>query len=267
MRNIKILSNRKILLPVCVFTGLILFWEIAVRALHIPLYVLPAPSGVALALIKNASVIWMHSLVTLEETLIGMAISVVLAVLIALAMDASPSLKSAIYPLLVVTQTVPVIVLAPLFVIYFGFGLAPKVIIVVLVCFFPVTVSFCDGLGRVDAGLLSLLKSFGAKKVQTYLIAKIPAAAPELFSGLKVSATYSIMGAVVGEWLAADKGLGRYMLISKNGYMLDKVFASVVAVVVLSLLMNGLFKLIGHICVPHARKDRRRETGGMRKST
>jgi ABC-type nitrate/sulfonate/bicarbonate transport system permease component len=256
MKKTNILSKKQVILPACVFAGLIALWEIAVRAGGIPLYVLPSPSAVLSALAKNAAVLGMHSLVTLEETLIGMAISVVLAVLIALAMDASPSLKAAIYPLLVVTQTVPVIVLAPLFVIYFGFGLAPKVIIVVLVCFFPVTVSFCDGLGRVDAGLLGLMRSFGARRLQTYLIAKIPAAAPELFSGLKVSATYSIMGAVIGEWLAADKGLGRYMLVSKNGYMLDKVFASVVAVIIMSLLMNGLFKLIGYICVPYARRNR-----------
>ncbi|MDV8934625.1 MAG: ABC transporter permease subunit, partial [Carnobacterium sp.] len=124
------------------------------------------------------------------------------------------------------------------------FGMAPKIVMVILMCFFPMVVSFSDALGKVEVAQLNLLKTFGASKGQLYRLVKIPAAIGGFFSGLRVAATYCIGGAIVGEWLNASAGLGYYMIRVKNGYMLDKVFACVVVIILLSLFMNGVVKLL-----------------------
>lgn len=250
-------KNIRILMPAGAIILLLLVWESFVRITGTPLYVLPAPSKVMSTLVGELPALLRHSAVTLSETLIGLAIAFVLAFILAILMDALGLFKSAVYPLLVVSQTIPVIVLAPLFIIYLGFGMAPKVLTVVLMCFFPVAVSFADGMAVLDVNQINLIRSLGASRLQTYILVKVPAAAPSLFSGLKVAATYSISGAVVGEWISAQSGLGYYMLRVMNGFMLDKVFASIVAVVILSLLMNGLVRLLQYIFFPHQRQQKR----------
>lgn len=237
-------------LPWITSIGLLAIWEACVWIFQIPLYVLPAPSQVIVALVKDAGVLLDHSLVTVAEALAGMGIALVLSVVLGILMDAFPAFKQSLYPLLVVTQTVPMIVLAPIFIIYLGFGLAPKILTVVLMCFFPVVVSFTDGMAQVSPAYQNLLYAYGAKRTQIYTLAKIPAALPTLLSGMKVAATYSITGAVVGEWIASQAGLGYYLLRVKNGYMLDKVFACVIVIILLSLLMNGLIRVIRHFCAP-----------------
>lgn len=241
------------LLPWMTSLGLLAIWEACVWLFDVPLYVLPAPSQVIAALVKEAGVLFEHGLVTVAEALAGMGIALMLALVLGILMDAFPAFKQSIYPVLVVTQTVPMIVLAPIFIIYLGFGLAPKILTVVLMCFFPVVVSFTDGMAQVSPAYQNLLYAYGAKRSQIYTLAKIPAALPTLLSGLKVAATYSISGAVVGEWIASQAGLGYYLLRVKNGYMLDKVFACVLVIILLSLMMNGLIRLIQHFCAPHMR--------------
>ena len=236
--------------------ALLALWEIYVRISGVPLYVLPAPSRVLAALVAERSTLFSHGLVTVGETLLGLSIAAAAGIVLAILMDACPPFKMAIYPLLVVSQTIPVIVLAPIFIIYLGFGLAPKVLTVVLMCFFPIVVSFADGMEQIDPNQINLIRAFGANRLQEYTFVKLPAAAPTLFSGLKVAATYSISGAVVGEWLSSDRGLGYYMLRVKNGYMLDKVFACVLVVIALSLLMNGLVKLFQVLLTPYERRRR-----------
>lgn len=247
----------RIVLPTALMAALVALWELGVRLSDAPLYVLPAPSRVLAALFEERQALFSHSVVTVGETLIGLLIAAAAGIFLAVLMDACRPFKAAIYPLLVVSQTVPVIVLAPIFIIYLGFGLAPKVLTVVLMCFFPIVVSFADGMEQVDQNQINLIRAFGASRLQEYTFVKLPAAAPTLFSGLKVAATYSISGAVVGEWLASDKGLGYYMLRVKNGYMLDKVFACVLVVIALSLLMNGLVKLLAYWGMPHERRRKR----------
>ena len=192
----------------------------------------------------------------MAEALAGVAISLVLALALGILMDCFPMIRQGLYPVLVVTQTVPMIVLAPIFIIYMGFGAAPKILTVVLMCFFPVAVSFSDGLSQVDAEYVHLVRSYGAGQWKTYCLVKIPAAVPALLSGLKVAATYSISGAVVGEWIGSQEGLGYYLLRVKNGYMLDKVFACVAVIIFLSLCMNGLIRLYQYLGMPYLRKQR-----------
>lgn len=238
-------------MPVLVAICAIALWEGAVRLFDVPLYILPAPSKILEAMIENRSELFMHTLVTLEEAVVGLVIALVLAMLTAILMDLSKTFRNSVYPHLVVTQTVPVMVLEPLFSIWLGFGMAPKVLIVIFMCYFPIAISFADGLAQVNPKQVNLLKSFRASTRQIYTMVKIPAAAPSLFSGLKVAATYCVGGAIVGEWISASAGLGYYMLRVKNGYMLDKVFATVVVVVIVSLLLNGLVTLAKHWLCPH----------------
>lgn len=245
-----------ILLPIITAICIFLIWEMVVRIREIPMYILPSPSQILMALKKELieSALLSHMRITMIEALLGINIAIVLAVFLGVLMDAFPSFKRCIYPILVVTQTVPVIVLAPLFIIYLGFGLAPKILTVVSMCFFPIVISFADGMANVNEQYINLVKSFGAGKLRQYWLVKFPASLPTFLSGLKVAATYSISGAVVGEWISAKNGLGYYMIRVKNAYMLDKLFACVVIIILLSLLMNGFVRLLQYITMPYARK-------------
>lgn len=247
-------SDKKIWAPTLVFAAILALWETGVRITDTPLYILPAPSKIISALITERENLLFHGTVTLMETAVGLVAATVLGVVLAIVMDRFTAFRVSAYPLLVVSQTVPVIVLAPIFIIYLGFGMAPKILIVVLMCFFPIVISFADGMKQVDSNQVNLARLFGAGAWKVYTMVKIPAAAPSLFSGMKVAATYSITGAVVGEWLSSNSGLGYYMLRVKNGFMLDKVFACVAVIVLLSLFMNGIVKLLEYMMMPNLRK-------------
>lgn len=248
-------SYKNQLIPVLFIAVLLFLWEAAVLIFKIPLYVLPSPVQVVKTLISERNILFGHALVTVAEAMAGISISLLLALFLGIAMDRFPLIKQGLYPILVVTQTVPMIVLAPILIIYMGFGVAPKILTVVLMCFFPIAVSFTDGMARIDGEYVHLVRSYGAAKWQVYSLVKIPAAIPSLLSGLKVAATYSISGAVVGEWIGSQKGLGYYLLRVKNGYMLDKVFACVLVIIFLSLCMNGILQLYQHLSLPYLKKD------------
>jgi ABC-type nitrate/sulfonate/bicarbonate transport system permease component len=239
------------LLPAGAMIFLLILWEILVRVLQVPSYVLPAPTQVLAALWTDRASLLSHSAVTVLEALGGMGISLLCAVILGILMDANGTVKSVVYPVLVVTQTIPMIVLSPILILYLGFGLAPKILTVVLMCFFPIVVSFADGMGQIDPAYANLVRSYGATKLQVYTQVKIPYAMPSLLSGLKVAATYSISGAVVGEWIASQSGLGYYILRVKNSYALDKMFACVIVIILLSLAMNGLIWLVRRIFLPY----------------
>lgn len=245
--------NRE-LMPILLIIILLAIWEGAVHMFHIPMYVLPSPVQVIKALGEEAAVLAGHGAVTVAEALVGMGISLVLAVFLGIMMDCFPLMRQGLYPILVVTQTVPMIVMAPVLIIYMGFGIAPKILTVVLMCFFPVAVSFCDGLAQVDEEYVNLVRSYGAGRWKSYGLVKIPAAVPALISGLKVAATYSVSGAVVGEWIGAQRGLGYYLLRVKNSYMLDRVFACVAVIIFLSLCMNGVIRLYQYWALPYMKK-------------
>ena len=247
-------KKQQYILPVLTFVLVIGLWEAAVRLMGIPAYVLPSPSAVAGAIVSDMPNLWMHSMVTLQEAVWGLLIAAALAVFIAIAMDLSRTAYFSLFPYLVVTQTVPVMVLGPLFTIWFGFGLTPKILMVVFMCFFPIVISLSDALKGVDKNQMNLLRSFGATKLQQYVYVKLPAAATALFSGLKVSATYCMGGAIVGEWLSASAGLGYYMIRLKNGFMMDKLFACVIMIILWSLMLNLAVSLMEQVLFPYKRK-------------
>lgn len=243
------------LTPLLFLLVLLAVWEGAVRFFAIPLYVLPSPVQVIRTLFAEHSVLAGHALVTVMEAAAGIVISLVLALFLGIVMDCFVPLRRGIYPILVATQTIPMIVLAPILIIYLGFGITPKILTVVLMCFFPIAVSFSDGLSQVDEEYVHLVRSYGAKRLTVYRLVKIPASIPALLSGLKVAATYSISGAVVGEWIGSQQGLGYYLLRVKNSYMMDKVFACVLVIMLLSLCMNGIIRLYQHFALPYLNRN------------
>ncbi|NTW73084.1 MAG: ABC transporter permease [Eubacteriaceae bacterium] len=220
-------------------------WQIAVDALNVPLYILPSPSEILTALIKDFELISYHSRTTLYEAFIGFAWAILLAFILAILMDSLEIIKKALYPLLVISQTIPIIALAPLFIIWFGFGTLPKIVIVIITCFFPVVISLVNGMESIDEDYLRLFKSMNATKMQTFYHLKLPFAMVHLFSGLKIAATYMIMSAVIGEWLGGDRGIGVYMLRAKNAYSLDKVFASILVIVLMSIAIIYFIEYLG----------------------
>jgi ABC-type nitrate/sulfonate/bicarbonate transport system permease component len=236
--------------PYVVFFILLLLWEILVALNNIPNWILPAPSRIFTAIIEYQSLLFSHTIATLGEALAGYFLAVVLAFIIALLLNNCWWLKKAFYPLLIITQTIPLIILAILLPIWFGFGIAPKIIIVIIVCFFPIAINLMNGLDTVDIDQLNLFRSMGAKPLATYFIVKLPAALPAFFSGLRISATYSIMAAVISEWVGARQGLGYFMTLAQKSFRIDQVLAAVVIICLLSLLMVKLIDLCEYLLVP-----------------
>lgn len=237
-----------VLLPGTVLFLLLVVWEMAVRRTGIEKWILPGPMQVLKSFWQARALLWQHSLQTVTETVIGFGMAVVVAVIIATLIDLSTLLRKTVYPLLVISQTIPIIAVAPLFFIWFGYGLAPKVLVVALVCFFPVTVNLADGFRMVDSDMVRLMSAMGASRSQVFRMVKLPAAMPFFFSGLRIAGTYSVMGAVIGEWLGASAGLGIFMTRSSQSFMTDRVFATIMVIVFLSLavclLIDGLARLV-----------------------
>lgn len=235
---------KKHLYPAISICVLLLIWQVSVQLLQTPTFILPSPIAVFQALFADKHTLFFHSLTTLSEAMLGVVIAGIIAFFTALLMDYYDLLKTAIYPILVVSQTLPIMVLGPLLTLWFGFGLMPKVILVILMSYFPIVVSFADSLSKASREQIIFLRTMGASTGQIYRIFKIPEGLVGFFSGLKVAATYCVSGAIVGEWLSAQSGLGYYMIRVKNSYQIDKVFAAILCVVVLSLLLNGLSVLV-----------------------
>lgn len=237
-------------LPLLAGGVLLLFWEAVGFFQWLPPYLLPPPSRVLLALARDAGLLWQHTQVTLTAAAAGFGIAVFAGGSLALLLDHSPLIRRVLYPYLITSQTIPIVTLAPLFAMWFGFGLLPKILIVVLVCFFPVTVSLLDGLASVDQEFINLMRSMGASPWQRYRWVKLPAALPAFFAGLKISGTYSIMGAVIGEWIGGRMGLGVYMLRVRQSFATDRVFAVIVVIVVLSILVLKLIQWLERKAMP-----------------
>lgn len=228
-------------LPILVFCVVFFAaWELAVRLGSTLALVLPAPTAVLARLIQDFGGMIADLNATVTATLIGLAIAGGLALLLALAMHQSGSVRSLLQPVLVASQAIPLIAVAPLFLVWFGFGLTPRVVVVILITIFPVTVTTLSGLDSVEAGPISLLRTMNASPWQLFRFVQLPAALGALFSGLRISATYAVMGAIIGEWLGGSRGLGVYMLRAQRAFDLERVFAAITLVVTLTLGIAGV---------------------------
>lgn len=225
-------------------------WEAAVRLYEVPAWLLPAPSLVVRTLGEQIVGILPHLIVTLSEAGLGFVLAIMLALVLAFILDNLPSVKKAVEPLLVASQTIPVITIAPLIIIWLGYGLAPKVAVVILVCFFPVVVNLLQGLATVDPDLVNLFRTMGANRAQIFRLVKMPAALPALFSGIKIAATYCLMAAIIGEWLGAREGLGYYMVLAQKSFYTDRVFAVIILIAVVSLLLYHVINWLERRLIP-----------------
>jgi len=233
--------TREFFPPLILILFAIFAWYVVALRSGLSEFILPSPHRVLQAGWETRDLLGPAIATTMLETLLGLVISIILGVSIATSMDLSAFLRRALYPILVASQTVQILAIAPLLIIWFGFGLLPKVIIVVLICFFPLAVSTADGLASADPDLVSLLMAMGAKRGQIWRMVRLPSALPSFFSGLRVAVTYSVVGATIGEWVGGSAGLGLYMLRSKNALATDQVF---VAIVITSAISIGLFTLV-----------------------
>jgi len=237
---------------------LLVFWELYVRAGNVSVQVLPSPIAIIQALFNNWSIIYDNTLQTLLETVLGLTLAAILGLLLAITLDISSWMRRAVYPLLITSQTIPIIALAPLLLIWIGYDIRPKLIVVTLYCFFPIAVATVDGLASAEPELIKLLHSMRATRWQILHLVRLPGAMPAFFSGLRIAAAYSVIGAIFGEYVGAEKGLGIYMQKAANSFENINVFAAILVTTILSLLLFGLVSLIERIALPwyHGSKTR-----------
>jgi ABC-type nitrate/sulfonate/bicarbonate transport system permease component len=231
-------------------------WELYTRLAALPVTILPAPSRVVTAAFGASGLLAWHASQTLLETLAGFALAVLVGVMCAAAIDFSLVVRRALLPLLVVSQTIPIVALAPLLVLWFGYGALPKVLVVALVCFFPMVVATSRGLSATDPELLKLYRTFGASRGQIFRMVRLPTALPAFFSGVRIAVTYSVVGAIFGEYVGAAQGLGIYLQTAKNSYRTDLVFAVITVTALMSLALFGLAVVAERMAIPWASATR-----------
>lgn len=234
--------------------ALLIIWQLVCSLKLIPPFLLPSPVSVVRAFAADFVPIMGHAAVSLGEAFAGLTLGVAAAFVLAIAMDRSDYLYRALYPVILITQTVPTVALAPLLVLWMGYGPAPKIVLVFLVCFFPVAVGLLDGFREADPDTMVLLRSMGANERQIFFHLKLPGALPRLFSGLRIAVSYSIVGAVIAEWLGGSSGLGVYMTRVRKSYAFDKMFAIIFFVSGLSILLMRLTALLEKKMTPWARQ-------------
>ncbi len=236
--------------PIGMMLALLVIWELAARLFAIPAYLLPAPSEIVQAMDKNSGVLITQSFATTVEVLLGFALSVAIGVPLALAIYLWKPFARSIYPLLVSSQAVPKVAVAPLFLVWFGFGLLPKVLIAFLIAFFPVVINTAMGLAALEREKIYLAQSMGLGPVATFFKIQLPNAMPSIFAGLKISITFAVVGAVVGEFVGGQGGLGYLLLIANGNMDTALLFAGIVALTVLGVVLFALIGLIERLVLP-----------------
>jgi ABC-type nitrate/sulfonate/bicarbonate transport system permease component len=225
-------------------------WEAYAELSGVEQFLLPAPSAVASALVDDRALLWSNFTVTAGEIGIGISAAIALGLASAIALHFSPPVRRGVYPLLVASQTLPISIVAPLLVVWFGFGLAPKIAIIALVCFFPFVVPTLDALGRVDADLRKLMRSFGATRWQTFRIVEAPAALPGLFTGAKLSVAVATIAAVLAEQAGSEQGLGRLVLQALPQFETARAYAAVLLLCAFAVLLFWLLALAERRLLP-----------------
>lgn len=239
--------------------ALLLGWQLICTAGLVPAYMLPSPLDVVRAFAQELPALWAHSRITLQEAFLGLILGVSVGFLAAVLMDSFEVLYRAFYPLLILTQTVPSVAIAPLLVLWFGYEMAPKIILIVISTFFPVTVGLLDGFRSADRDAIGLLRSMGANRLQIFRYIKFPSALPQLFSGLRIAAAYSVVGAVISEWLGGFGGLGVYMTRVKKAFAFDRMFAVIFLISGISLALMALVDFAEKKCMPYRHLDQKNE--------
>lgn len=246
MRNLKKIVSEIFdsISPYFLLVVILIVWQVLSHFEIVARYLLPSPSDVVMAFVKDFDLIMYHTKFTLMEAFFGLLIGVVGGVILSIIMDNFPLLKKMIYPLLILTQTIPTVAIAPLLVLWMGYGLAPKITLIAVTSFFPIVISMLDGFSSIDVDSINLLWAMGAKKSDIYRHVKLPGTLPNFFSGLRISLSYAIVGAVVAEWLGGFDGLGVYMTRVRKSYAFDRMFAVIFFISFLSLILMFLLKKV-----------------------
>ncbi len=243
--------------PALAVGAVLALWQGACSLGLVPSFLLPSPLEVTEALVRDGELLMSHAGVTLAEAFVGLALGVAGGSAIAVCMDRFRIVNAALSPIVTVSQTIPTVAIAPLLVLWLGYGMLPKILLVALTTFFPITISLAQGFRSVDPDTIDLLRTMKASWWQTMRIAKLPAATGSFFSGLRIAATYAIVGAVVAEWLGGFDGLGVYMTRVRKSYAYDEMFASIIVISALSLVLMGAVGLLERACMPWKHRTKR----------
>ena len=235
--------------PSIIIAVLLIIWQILSMVNIIPKFMLPSPIEVVRAFISDFPLLMEHTEITLIEAFLGLGLGIILGFAVAVIMDRFEYAYKMIYPVLVITQTIPTVAIAPLLVLWMGYGILPKIMLILLTSFFPITIGLLDGFRSVDKDMLNLLKTMGASSFQNFIHLKLPSSLGYFFAGLRISVSYSIIGAVVAEWLGGYDGLGVYMTRVRKSYSFDKMFAVIFLISGISLLLMYFVKKIQRWCM------------------
>lgn len=240
--------------PALAIAVILMVWQVSCSMGWISKFMLPSPADVAKAFVSDFPLLMSNARVTLLEAFLGLGMGIFTGFFMAVLMDRFQRAYQALYPILVLTQTVPTVAIAPLLVLWFGYEMLPKVILIVIVTFFPVTVSLLDGFRSADKDTVSLLRSMGADKMQIFWHVKFPGALGQFFASLRIAASYAVVGAVISEWLGGFEGLGVYMTRVKKAFSFDKMFAVIFLISAISLLLMWAVNLLQKRCMPWEEK-------------
>ncbi|MDO5301248.1 MAG: ABC transporter permease [Tissierellia bacterium] len=223
----------------------------------VPEFLLPSPGAVFRALVGDGPLLFSHSIISVQEALLGLLLGSLLGVALAMTMEYLPLVRKMFYPLMIVSQTIPTVAVAPLLVLWFGYGIEAKVVLIILMTFFPIAMGILDGFDSVDDDQIRLLKTMGAGPGQILWYVKLPQVVPHFFAGLKISAAYAIVGAVIAEWLGGSGGLGVYMTRVRKSFAFDRMFAVLFVISALSLLLLKGVDLLHRMATPWRRDETR----------
>jgi ABC-type nitrate/sulfonate/bicarbonate transport system permease component len=246
---------RRVAIPIVTTFAILVAWQLLVVCGIVPNFMLPTPTQVMAALVGDFPLLVSNSATTLAESALGLVIGCAVGFAFAVLMDRFEGFRLAFSPLITISQTIPTIAVAPILILWLGYGLAPKVVLVVLTTFFPITVSLVSGFQSVDPDMVDLMRTMNATRWQIFWQVKMPAAAEQFFSGLRISATYAIVGAVISEWLGGFSGLGVYMTRVRKSFSYDRMFAVIIIISALSLALMGLVDALQRLCMPWKRAE------------
>ena len=241
---------KRLLYPALSMLGMLLVWQLIVVGGLVPNYLLPTPLQVLGSLVKEAHLLGVHAQTTLIEALIGLAIGIAAGSFFAILMDRFEGFYLAFEPLVTISQTIPTIAIAPLLVLWLGYGLLPKIVLVALTTFFPVLVSLLSGLRSVDSDMIDLMRVMRASRWQIFMQVKLPAAAEQFFAGVSIAAAYAIVSAVIAEWLGGISGLGVYMTRVRKSFSYDRMFAAIIVISAISLVLMGVIRALARTAMP-----------------
>lgn len=235
------------ILTICM---ILLIWQAVAVLQIVPDFMLPSPVSVGKALVNDFPLLMQHARYTVLEAMLGLTVGILIGFLCAVFMDHFDIVYKALYPIIIITQTIPTVAIAPLLILWLGYEMAPKVVLIVIVTFFPISIGLLEGFRSADTDMIRLMQSMGATRIQIFRHIKLPSAMGQFFSSLRISVSYSIVGAVISEWLGGYYGLGVYMTRVKSAYAFDRMFAVIIAISALSLVLMWLVDLVQKVCMP-----------------